>query len=92
MPSGISLSSAAWPRCRHPAAAASKVIRCLPVSARLGTMKLLPSVVLKLFLAAGKSPCLRGRGWGGRRAGDTWEGRCGAPHPPSGPLGGARAP
>lgn len=62
MPSGISLSSAAWPRCRHPAAAASKVIRCPPVSARLGTMKLLPSVVLKLFLAAGKSPCLRGRG------------------------------
>lgn len=60
MPRGTSPSSAAWPPCKRPAAAASKVISASPVSARLGTMKLLPSVVLKLFLAAMLSALVTG--------------------------------
>lgn len=55
MPSGISLSSAAWLRVQASSGRRIQSDRCLPVSARLGTMKLPPSVVLKLFLAAGKS-------------------------------------
>lgn len=67
---------------------------CLAASAESGTMKLLPSVVLKLLLAAGKRAA-GGRGGWGRSAGDTEEDRCSAPgagHLVGPVLPGRRAP
>ena len=60
MPAGISRASPARLPCQRPVAAVLQSDWCLASSAESGTMKLLPSVVLKLFLAAVLSALVTG--------------------------------
>ena len=80
MPAGISRASPSRLPCQRPVVAAPQSDCCL-ASAESGTMKLLPSVVLKLFLAAGKRAAAAPGGLGGwgLSAGGTGEDRCSAP-------------
>lgn len=81
MPAGISSASPARLPCQRPVAAAPQSDCCLAASAESGTMKLLPSVVLKLFLAAGKRAAAAPGGLGGwgLSAGGTGEDRYSVP-------------
>lgn len=60
MPGGISLPSAAWAPVQASTGRRIQSDRCLAVFTRFGTMKLLPSVMLKLFLAAVLSALVTG--------------------------------
>lgn len=62
VPGGISCALAAWLRLPAPSSHRLPSDRCLAVSCGSGTMKLLPSVLLKLFLAAVLSALVTGEG------------------------------